>query len=809
MGSSVERLARRASWSWVVFSLVACAGSTPGPEPGGRPAGEIGAPPPTAESGVEIPEPRLEPARAITLADLPWQPESIQISEAEELIARQHLGEALEKLSGLESPAASLVKARVLRAMGDLDAAEQAIADARADRALEGLLALEQGQVFLTRGACGVAAGELMAVFSGHENLASRAVGPLAEALVVSNPTELLRRYEELEAALPAQISARSRLLDAKARALKKLGRADEALAVEVQRYLEEPVSSETPSEPPAAATLTSSQLLARAEVLLAAHRNERVIEAMADIREEELTPEQRCRFQFDRGLVHRKLHHYAAAERDLVQVYEACADEDLVRRAMYLAAKVISIKSGLSAVPVIEAFAKRFAGHSMIDDVLFWAGDLYQRRGQDEEAVAYYTRVIGQTPSGDHCADARWRLAWIAYRSGDLAAAKERLAATVAVDGCAGTVNRARAQYWLARVAAQQGDIAAAKVGYEKTFEISALGFYGQMALGRLLAQEPESRRAWREELRAPEGEEVPALCPGWLATTPAVTRALALLIRGLGTDAAEELRAIAEPEAPYANEDELTGETLASAQGRGAPAAEPLEASSSASTEDCGAGDPALLLALLLGRAGAHREGHKRLRAALGDGLERFPAPEKIGIFRAAYPLAYRAALGAAEEEHGLPPLLLQALAREESAFDAEVVSWAGAYGLTQLLFSTGQRTGEKLEPPVRLEDPEELLEPELNARLGGALFASLMQRYKGYPPLCLVAYNAGEEFAGTLWRRHAAHDFDRFAEEITIRETRSYVKRVLKTYGVYRWLYGEEPPELPIDFTLPKLD
>src|SRR5256885_11081415 len=42
--------------------------------------------------------------------------------------------------------------------------------------------------------------------------------------------------------------------------------------------------------------------------------------------------------------------------------------------------------------------------------------------------------------------------------------------------------------------------------------------------------------------------------------------------------------------------------------------------------------------------------------------------------------------------------------------SAFDPQVVSWAGAYGLTQLLLSTGQDAGRLLRPRVKLERSEE---------------------------------------------------------------------------------------------------
>ena len=83
-----------------------------------------------------------------------------------------------------------------------------------------------------------------------------------------------------------------------------------------------------------------------------------------------------------------------------------------------------------------------------------------------------------------------------------------------------------------------------------------------------------------------------------------------------------------------------------------------------------------------------------------------------------------------------------------------------------------------------------------------------ASFMRRYKNNPAISLVAYNAGERVAGIWWKRHADHSFDRFVEEMTIRETRGYVKRVMKTYGIYRWLYDGEPPKLPSALYLPQI-
>ena len=215
-----------------------------------------------------------------------------------------------------------------------------------------------------------------------------------------------------------------------------------------------------------------------------------------------------------------------------------------------------------------------------------------------------------------------------------------------------------------------------------------------------------------------------------------------------------------------------------------------------------------PRLVIALLLDRAGAKAkaEAQWRLRTEFADVLSTAPTKETAPIWRAAYPLAMREHIEPAEKEAKLPPFFLQALAREESAFNEQVVSWAGAYGLTQLLLSSGRGAAQLLKPPPKLARAEDLLDPHLNARLGGALLAQLMRKLGGSPALALAGYNAGEEVASTWWSRFQGGDFDVFAEEMTIKETRGYVKRVLRTYGIYRWMYTGAPPTIPVELTLP---
>ena len=513
---------------------------------------------------------------------------------------------------------------------------------------------------------------------------------------------------------------------------------------------------------------------------------------------EQGLEAELARRREFALGMAQRKLRNYAEAERHLGKVM-ACADADLVRRAMYLQAKVVSIRSGLDAIPIIEEFAKRFAGHSMVDDVLFWAGDLYQRRKRYSEAGSYYHRIEALADKGDYCGEARWRLAWLDISRRRFAAARTGLHRILLDDGCAPErFDRARAQYWLGRVQQELHQSAAAAAAYRAAVEIDPLGFYAQMGLTRLAAIDATAAAILTARLTPAPGGKL-ELCPGFLAEEPAFERGLALLLRGLKSDAAAMLAAIAVP----------TQEVLAAPHAAAlgvAPKRAKVVGAAGEGRDSCAPHAPQLLLSLLLDRAGAYREAHWRLRTDFRDTLARFPREADFAIWRAAYPLAFRQQIAPAEQESALPTLLLQALCREESALDPQVVSWAGAYGLTQLLLSSGKAAARLVTPHVELTRAEELLDPGVSARLGAALLGSLVRKFDGNVALALAAYNAGEGVAMTWWKRHQGQPFDVFAEEMTIKETRGYVARVLRTFGIYRWLYDGKPPQLPSRSTIP---
>lgn len=135
--------------------------------------------------------------------------------------------------------------------------------------------------------------------------------------------------------------------------------------------------------------------------------------------------------------------------------------------------------------------------------------------------------------------------------------------------------------------------------------------------------------------------------------------------------------------------------------------------------------------------------------------------------------------------------------AITRQESRFQIDAVSSAGAQGLMQVMPGTAKETARK----IGLEYSRSRLttDPAYNALLGSTYLAAQLQRYEGSLVLAAAAYNAGPGNANK-WiadfgdPRSASVDPVIWVELIPVEETRKYVKRVLGNYIVYRARLGD---------------
>jgi soluble lytic murein transglycosylase len=138
-----------------------------------------------------------------------------------------------------------------------------------------------------------------------------------------------------------------------------------------------------------------------------------------------------------------------------------------------------------------------------------------------------------------------------------------------------------------------------------------------------------------------------------------------------------------------------------------------------------------------------------------------------------------------------------------RVESVYDPEIVSYAGAIGLLQIM----PRTGRLIAHRLGLTDfrTDDLLDPATNIELAAWYLRSLLDRFEGRLPLAIAAYNGGPHNVRRWMEEHGENlPLDAFLERIPFDQTFRYVRRVLSHYVAYRAQEGLGPPEL--DTTLP---
>ncbi len=158
---------------------------------------------------------------------------------------------------------------------------------------------------------------------------------------------------------------------------------------------------------------------------------------------------------------------------------------------------------------------------------------------------------------------------------------------------------------------------------------------------------------------------------------------------------------------------------------------------------------------------------------------------------FWKLAFPMPYRNFLDQYSRERQLDPFLVAALIRQESEFDPKVISRAHAYGLTQILPSTGREISRKLS--LRGFRADMLFTPGVNLNIGTYFLRTLLDRLQGNWEATLASYNAGPARVAKWLSWGEFAEPAEFIETIPFDETRDYVMGVLRNADLYRRLYG----------------
>ena len=139
-----------------------------------------------------------------------------------------------------------------------------------------------------------------------------------------------------------------------------------------------------------------------------------------------------------------------------------------------------------------------------------------------------------------------------------------------------------------------------------------------------------------------------------------------------------------------------------------------------------------------------------------------------------------------------------MIHAITRQESQFDREIVSRAGAQGLMQLMPGTARQTA----PSAGLTYNFSALtsDPQYNISMGSTYFGQMMDVFGGSHILAVAAYNAGpgnvRKWLKANGDPRAGVDPITWIEAIPIKETRDYVQRVLENAVVYDLINPRRP-------------
>ena len=148
--------------------------------------------------------------------------------------------------------------------------------------------------------------------------------------------------------------------------------------------------------------------------------------------------------------------------------------------------------------------------------------------------------------------------------------------------------------------------------------------------------------------------------------------------------------------------------------------------------------------------------------------------------------FPVVYQDEVEQATRKHGLDTAWVIALMRQESAFQPDARSSAGARGLMQLLPSTARYLARLLKqrrPKIR-----DLYKPRTNIKLGTFYLKKNLNEFNQNKVLTTAAYNAGPHRVEKWLPKMGHMEADIWTETIPYKETRHYVQTIMSYASIY---------------------
>jgi soluble lytic murein transglycosylase len=464
-------------------------------------------------------------------------------------------------------------------------------------------------------------------------------------------------------------------------------------------------------------------------------------------------------------------------ALEQLIKDYTA-KDTNIAARALYtIGSKQWNGDLNSAARQTMQRLIKEYPQTSWADNAIYVIGRIYQGEKKYEEAATWYLDVYANYPGSSFAEESLWRAGWSYYQNKQyeeaaqaFLQAHEKFPEGSLLDDTL---------YWLGRTVEAQQHIQEAIRTYQQILDISPHTYYGLRAYERLQA------------LSMP----IPPSSPTG-GTEPEISQVLAQLQQILPAEVYTQIRPHVE------NIFELKQVGLRRHAGNEVAWIESLIGDGGDIFDTKDSRDHQLLLRYYLARLYAEAGKYlktirwvSRLESELKNEENRLftyridTFPYRLETLK--HPLGYWNLITTYATVNDLDPFLVAAIIRQESAYDPDARSHADARGLMQVLPGTGKRVAGRLN--VENFTASRLYEPEMSIMLGTAYFAEMLERFDGNLYRAIAAYNAGPKATNKWWPDKGNVDHEVIIENISYRETRNYVKRVLRDQHQYRQLYS----------------
>ena len=456
-----------------------------------------------------------------------------------------------------------------------------------------------------------------------------------------------------------------------------------------------------------------------------------------------------------------------STADLDALRIYEAVCDlklkrlgrrdveklpdtgDDSAALKLYMLAEISrneDDRPGHDAI--IAQMTKRYPTSRWLEEALYSGGNMYLIKHDAQQAIYHYTTLVTLFPNSTYAPSAHWHAAWLNYRTRNYSEAARLM--DEQIQRYPGGTEVPSALYWRGRILEDEEHNFAQAANYYQALSTTYIDYYyAILARQRLKVLGPQTAVALSPVLANVHPGEVPDLTDELPENDPHLIKARLLANASLNEYIGPEIQA-------------------------------------SSDSDQWGA----LAQAEIYVSFGEYT---RALQSMKHSGISYFTLPiEQVPnvYWQLLFPKPYWSDLVSNSQRNGLDPFLVASLIRQESEFNAGAISKANAYGLMQLLPSTGKGVSKKAG--VKHFSANMLLSPVINLQLGTINLKQVLDRFGNQAEYALAAYNAGDVPIRQWLSSNDYKDVPEFVESIPYTETREYVQAILRNREMYRALY-----------------